>query len=266
MTQSTCRSCPHLFLIGQLQQLDWSCCSKSSAHWKTDDTINRWQLSIAWFEWTSQTPQLVYCSGVGWSWLSKLFRYQAFISFAISIVPMSDCNLLQTGGQTLDAKTNDHNKQYQQNLHAAELINISISWGRCLFFLCRELFLAPTARDLSALIKMTRSAMVASPGPHIHSSQAKATGLVLPSSALLHVGYLAALEHAEVSVSAPMLMLMLATLGLLQRFHMGRLELSKCSLLSSSLRLAWPPSLHHPPQKRHRAAWEMLACLTACLP
>ena len=65
-----------------------------------------------------------------------------------------------------------------------------------------------------------------------------ATGLVLPSSFLLHMGYLAALEHAEVSVSAPMLMLMLATLGLPQRFHIGCLELSKRSLLSSSLQLA----------------------------
>ena len=38
MTQSTSRSCPYAVLDGQLQQLDWFCCSNSNAHWNTDDT------------------------------------------------------------------------------------------------------------------------------------------------------------------------------------------------------------------------------------
>ncbi len=48
----------------------------SNTHWKTDDTINSWQLSMAWFEWTSQTPQFVSTvQRLRWSCVSKSLQH-----------------------------------------------------------------------------------------------------------------------------------------------------------------------------------------------
>ena len=63
-------SCPNLVLNGRLQQADWSCCSENTAHWKTDDIINKWHLSIAWME-KPDTSISTTVQGLKWSCMSK---------------------------------------------------------------------------------------------------------------------------------------------------------------------------------------------------
>lgn len=89
-------SCPYLVLNGRLQQADWSCCSENTAHWTTDDIINKWHLSIAWMEKpdTSISPTV---QGLKWSCMSKSLQDwwpSQQVAVVLMLFWMDSCNNL----------------------------------------------------------------------------------------------------------------------------------------------------------------------------
>ncbi len=62
--------------IGPVVQTVTLTVTHSNTYWKTDDTINRWHLSMAWFEWTSQPLQLIFIvQRLRWSCVSKSLQH-----------------------------------------------------------------------------------------------------------------------------------------------------------------------------------------------
>lgn len=89
-------SCPNLVLNGRLQQADWSCCSENTAHWKTDDIINKWHLSIAWME-KPDTSISTTVQGLKWSCMSKSLQDwwpSQQVAVVLMLFWMDSCNNL----------------------------------------------------------------------------------------------------------------------------------------------------------------------------